>query len=327
MDEKIEVELEKKLLIGHESQSNCGNGNLECASEEKVEDPGLVPDTVVNHVDHHHLTLRQKEKDAGNYLSPGDNGKRKLDEEETNAANYLSSSNAKRKPDDCKFLSTKTNGVVDAMAVRENANSVDGIPSKRNLRRLSNCKESVLQNAIALKEKSFGIRDISCYKKSKPSKSLTRQVRIQSPKTADVSSEKKNPSVESSNNESSLSACVSNFVDTSSVSNMSESCEISKSSVKYQPEMNAISYSCENYSMSSGDLSYGNGFRPIRKKKRYFKGLSYSFGRKKNSKRRRAGPFHLSHGKKPTNLQSTTNISMETNGFTSTFLLIFTVYK
>lgn len=331
MDENIEVELEKKLFISHESQSNCGNGNLEHTSEKMTEDlndsPIREPDTNVIDVDQHHLAAPQKDKDAENYFSTS-HGKRKLDDQETDADNYLTTTNGgKRKADDSKFLSTKINGVIDLTADGENTNSAECVPSKRNLRRLSNCKESVLQNAIALKEKSYGIRDISCYKKRKSSKGLTRQVRIQSPKT-DTSAEK-NPV--NSNNEPTLSACLDERVDPGNVFSVSEPSEISTNvdDSKCQPEMKVNnSYSCENYSINSADLSYINEIRPIRKKKRYFKGLSYSFGRRKYSKRRKAEQLSSGHlagvnSGQDTKLQNNINGSKAANGFASRFLFNF----
>ncbi|XP_065200646.1 histone-lysine N-methyltransferase EHMT1 isoform X2 [Planococcus citri] len=165
------------------------------------------------------------------------------------------------------------------------------LSSKRTLRRMSNCKESVLQNAIALKEKSFGLPDTS-YKKRSP-KGLDksqRSLRMKSPKSLmsyfhDKSKVHELPD----NKEITITPIIEDDVDLNVNPAVNEP-TLMKIEALSEIEINSngsFNNSIQtDDSLQSSKSAYDKNLKPKRRK-RYFKGLSYSFNNKRHPKKRR----------------------------------------
>lgn len=275
MDENVEAEKKKTMLIGQEPRDNFINGNPEDAPNEMIEKLSELPAM----------------KPVSNPANPNSN----VDHSDENKlkTNFSSPSNGKRKLDDCKLIVSQTNGVTADIKAGESVTRTESVPNKRNLRRISNSKESVLQNAIALKEKSFSIRDISSYGKSKSprcNQKPPQQVRTQSPKT--VVCEKKSPDSESSNLKTDPASCLGASGDVSNKS--SEPTEVTKNIDDSSSQNDSKTDSShKNPLMGAPDRPFGGKFQPVRRKKRHFKGLNYAFSRRKNSRKRRLEQLRL----------------------------------
>lgn len=212
---------------------------------------------------------------------------------ETDPEAYFSTSSFQVEPgDDKKSLSGVENTchnalIMDTALIESNRN-------KRNLRRMSNSKESVLQNAIALKEKSFGIPESITHKKNKSPKSNpdkgAKSVRQKSPKiNSSLINEKK--MVQNSYGSDNFKDIDSfNSVDTHTSDYLLVESELDKKEEdpdsRSEIGLNGNDVD-ENSMMAQNDNVYGKYNRPSKKRKRYFKGLSYSFSNKKHTKRKR----------------------------------------
>lgn len=191
--------------------------------------------------------------------------------------------------------------------------------NKRTLRRMSSSKESVLQNAIALKEKSFGLPEATSYKKKSPKNAdkVQRQshpIKVKSPKsliTNFFSEKTKLPeTIAAAASSDSLLAVEDCEQITVVHPTTTEHYVMSVDNGSYsEAEMNGNVY---NNGVSSSDHHYSGrtnlmamfdrNMKPKRRK-RYFKGLSYSFNNNKNKYKKkkllpgggsRGGKFEIS---------------------------------
>lgn len=163
------------------------------------------------------------------------------------------------------------------------------LSNKRNLRRMSNSKESVLQNAIALKEKSFGLPETSYKKKSpKCADKTPKSLKMKSPKSLITSYFQERPKISELPDGKEIT-----------ITPVLEDADISVNSVASEPtiklenfsemEMNSSFSNClqtDDSFQSNKSASYDKNLKP-KKRKRYFKGLSYSFNNKKHAKKKR----------------------------------------
>ena len=166
---------------------------------------------------------------------------------------------------------------------------------KRTLRRMSNSKESVLQNAIALKEKSFGIPDSTFCKKSKSPKGTSEKTtmkqsnvtRMKSPKMLNVASVPEKRSTQSSSSveydgkDQTIPIVES---DASDVSHCKSEDSGVLSSTSVIVNTNGL---CGTHRVSKENNMFNFYAKPMRKRKRYYKGLSYSFNPKRHQVKRK----------------------------------------
>ncbi len=203
---------------------------------------------------------------------------------------YFSTCNLKPK----EHIEADVYGAKDD-SVNGNSSTADlsndsNLPSKRNLRRVSNVKESVLQSAIALKEKSFGIPLTSVYKRSKSPKGIlenSHKLLKVKPRNHIVYRRGK---LEDSCSPVADNSCA---VDTNSAKaddDKSEDVKLSGETENckcHSEVMDNFNNSAGSGPSRPGNLSYVNCYRPAKKRRRYFKGLSYSFGNKRYARRRK----------------------------------------
>lgn len=207
---------------------------------------------------------------------------------ETDPDAYFSTSSFKLKADENKRDSYKfKSNILDNNIATVGCSNVESIPNKRILRRMSNSKESVLQNAIALKEKSFGIPETTSYKKNKSPKSYTdklqrSQLKIKSPKTNLITSTQVTDRNLTNVNIDDVSEIPYIKTDNAEV-NLRNDAHICYSEV----EVNCNN-SLDNYSVASNELSCNKNHKSAKRRKKYFKGLSYSFNNKKCSKKKKS---------------------------------------
>lgn len=189
---------------------------------------------------------------------------------------------------------------------------------KRTLRRMSNSKESVLQNAIALKEKSFGIPESNFQKKSKSPKGNAEKtlvklpVRMKSPKpNSTLCSERRN-----FQSTSGVESCKEILIEEDDVD--VSYCKSDDSVMNSSSVMVNSNGVYDGNSVSKENNMFNRYVKPMRKRKRYFKGLSYSFNpkrrevKKKKFDRNRGAKYHnYDSSEQDTDSQNTVIMSEE----------------
>lgn len=212
---------------------------------------------------------------------------------ETDPEAYFSTSSFKVKPGDDKKDSLGIKNTQDSVLMMDTT-ITESVLTKRNLRRMSNSKESVLQNAIALKEKSFSIPESISVKKNKSPKGnldkVLRQARLKSPKTNLVFIQDRKPVQNSCNTESFKDVNVMDSVGTDRTHCKLADSESDKKDEDFKArseiELNGNSV-YENSIAMGNENAYSKFNRPTKRRRRYYKGLSYSFSNKRYPKKKR----------------------------------------
>lgn len=254
---------------------------------------------------------------------------------ETDPDAYFSTSSIQPKVDD-NHEKKEAHKVRDSLPESANVE----LSSKRNLRRVSNSKESVLQNAIALKEKSFGLPETS-YKKRSP-KGLDksqRSLRMKSPKSQLLSYFHEKSKIHELPDSKEIT-----------ITPILEDVDLNVNPVVHEPTLMKIEALSEFEINSNGSLNnsvqtddsfqssksmYDKNLKPKRKK-RYFKGLSYSFNNKRHaakkkrlqSERGRGNKYEISESsEQDTDSQHTIINSGEMNDMNGSYSFVFYLSK